>query len=94
MKDGPIAKASITIAGKEYPLMLNDVEMARLHFIEEEINNKVIQFQSQYEHITLKDAITLVLISYAFELKDAQANQYSEELGQALSQLETILQVS
>ena len=94
MKETSTAKASITIAGKEYPLMLNEVEMGRLHLIEEEINNKVIQYQSQYEHISLKDAITLVLISFAFERMDAQANQSSEKLDQALSQLESILQVN
>lgn len=94
MEETPTAKATITIAGKEFPLMLNEVEMGRLHLIEEEINNKVIQYQSQYEHINLKDAITLVLISYAFELKGAKANQSSEKLDQALNQLESILQVN
>lgn len=94
MKETSTTKASIHIGGKEFPLMLNEVEEGRLHLIEEEINNKVIQYQSQFEHIDLKDAITLVLISYAFELKDAQANQSTEQLDQAISQLESILQVS
>ena len=94
MKETSTTKASITIAGKDYPLMLNVVEMSRLHLIEEEINNKIIQYQSQFEHISLKDAITLVLISFAFERKDAQANQSTEKLDQTLSQLERILQVN
>ena len=94
MEKTPTAKATITIAGKEFPLMLNEVEMGRLHLIEEEINKKVMQYQSQYEHINLKDVITLVLISYAFELKGAKANQSSEKLDQALNQLESILQVN
>ncbi len=94
MEETPTAKATITIAGKEFPLMLNEVEMGRLHLIEEEINKKVMQYQSQYEHINLKDVITLVLISYAFELKGAKANQSSEKLDQALNQLESILQVN
>lgn len=91
MKKESKNKASITIAGKSFPMKLNAQEKARLHSIETEINNKINQYQTQFTHMSDKDSIILVLISYAFELKEAQLTGNPEQLDQALNQLESIL---
>lgn len=88
---GKMEKTSIEIAGKRFPLKLDSSEKARLRSIEQEINNKITQYQSQFANMSLKDSITLVLISYAFELKQSQSDSSAEVLEQTLNQLESVL---
>lgn len=94
MKKENTYKASIDIAGKSFPLNLTATEKSRLHSLEQEINNKINHYQSQFAHMSDKDSIALVLISYAFELKEAQLSGNPELVDQTLSQLESILDSS
>lgn len=91
MKSDSLQKATISIAGKEFPLKLDKKEMKKLSSIEQEINKKINHYQSQFANMSLKDSIIMVLISYAFELKNASSESNPELLEQTLSQLEGIL---
>lgn len=94
MKADELKKAVIKIAGKEFPLKLNTSENEHLQSIETEINNRISQYQSNFGAMNQQDMITMVLISYAFELKDAQNNNDIGLLDQTLSQIESVLQSS
>jgi len=91
MKSESTQKASINIAGKTFPLNLNAKEMARLQSIETEINNKLDQYQKQFSHMSEKESLSMVLISYAFELQESRESGNPQLLDQTLSQLESIL---
>ena len=92
MKSDHLSKAQIKIADKVFPLNLSEAELERLPLIEKEINNKLIQYQSQYQTMGLKDAISLVLISYAFEKMEVEENKQTSLLDQTISQLESVLE--
>lgn len=90
MKSGELKKASITIAGKDFPLKLSKSELNKLRSIELEINNNIDQNQKQFQNMSLLDCITMVLISKSFEL-EALKDAPSDDIQSVLTTIESAL---
>ena len=92
MPDQKSHKASITIAGKPYPLNLSDFENKHLHSIEKQINKKITEYQKSFSNLSLQDCLSMVLISQSFELEKVKGdNTKHKELDSALETIESTL---
>lgn len=57
----------LNIAGKMYPVKIAENEVSIARVIEKEINQKLTDYSIEYEGIDEKDALIMLLLTYAFE---------------------------
>lgn len=62
-----ITQVTILIAGRPYLLQINAAEEALVHRLANEINDKVVAFQSSQPSRDLQDCFALTLFTYAVE---------------------------
>ena len=70
---------NITIAGRTFPVKVTEEEMAVVHEIELEINEKINNFQKLYSSRDKLDHVIMTLLTYIYDLKNNHQGQDSEE---------------
>ena len=83
---------SIMISGRSYPLKVKVEDESAIRDVVDEINEKVKQFQLSYTTRDRQDALTMVLLSYAIELRKAQATSELSAINQRLKSIDSLLE--
>ena len=60
-------KINIVIGGRSYPVLVNPEEEVSLRNMEKEVNEKISEIQKKYDGIDKVDALSMTLLTYAFE---------------------------
>lgn len=83
MGNNKLISIKLTIAGKSYPIKVEENEEAIARKIEKELNQKINDFQIEYKDIDQVDSLVMVLITYAFDinkLKTTKETQVAQKL--------------
>ena len=88
MNEKALIKMEINIAGKGFPVKVSPDERLLVKNLEKEVNDKIREFQLTYSDISLKECISMALLSYAFQ---AKKNSSLKVLGSKLNSLEELL---
>jgi cell division protein ZapA (FtsZ GTPase activity inhibitor) len=85
----------ITIAGRTFPVKLDNDEKDFVHDIEQDINAKIMDFQKTYPNRDKLDCVIMTLLTYTFDLKkqlpvnsQEEIDLKTEKIIQTLSELE------
>lgn len=89
MADNEHQSYTIQIAGEGYPVKLTTAEMASVQKIEKELNEKINEYRVRYAVDNTRDILSMLLISYAFELHNSVS---ADELDEANRKLERMLE--
>ncbi|GLR18560.1 cell division protein ZapA [Portibacter lacus] len=91
MSEEKLKRIILTIAGRTYPVKVNDAEEPIMRSIEKDINDKINDLQLSYEGKDIRDYMSLAIISYAYELQKAQKPDEVRVLGSKLDEIEALL---
>ncbi len=80
---------SLTIAGKAYPVVVNEEEAKYIREIERRISEDILSFQTKYAGISTNDCLAMLLISKNVEFYQYQIEK--EELNNQLDDLNVVL---
>ncbi len=82
----------ITVSGKVYPIKLPDSEMENLPKIEKQINERISEYSANYRDLSKIDAISMALISYAFDLQNAKKSKDKDSVLAKISEIQESLE--
>jgi len=82
----------IRIGSRKYPVKLTDGEFQKAHSIENEINDRISDFQLKYEKLDHQDCVSMALISYAFELYHQVENNSGQPVTERISSIQAMLE--
>lgn len=71
-----LVKTNINIAGRSYPLKVDEKELAIVQTIEKSINTDLQSFQKTYPNMELRDFLCMTIIKLAFD----NNNEVSQEV--------------
>lgn len=83
---------NIKVGSRTYPVKVNQDEKSSMMIVEKEINDKIQSFKQNYAEIDDVDALSMTLISYAFDLNSQDLETKNNLLDQQLTQLEEALE--
>lgn len=81
---------SVNIAGRKYPVQVEQERINGIRELEKKLNDKLENYESEYPDLDRVDSLSLLLITYAFELEFRNNIQGSKLLAK-LSALETMV---
>ena len=81
---------TLRISGRNYPVKVDPEDEDHIHQIEKQINNKIQFYKKEFKDIDHQDALTMTLLTYAFELTKLKNADFSK-IGQKLESLESII---
>lgn len=86
-------KINIIIAGRKYPVLVSVEEESAVKKMEKEVNDKISEIQRGYDGIDKVDALSMTLLTYAFEsIKKSKVSESSHTLSDAnLDEINNIL---
>lgn len=84
---------SLTVAGKAYPVVVNEEEAKYIREIERRINEDILSFQTKYAGITTNDCLAMLLISknvefYQHQIEKESINNQLDELNLSLKKIQ------
>ena len=83
---------TVLIAGRPYPLKINEADEPAIRRIVKEVNEKVNRFQLTYTNKDKQDCLSMALLTYAVDLQKAkQLPANDPSLPNRLSELEALL---
>ena len=82
----------IRIGSRKYPVKLTEKEYKLAQHIEDELNSKISDFHIKYENMDRQDCLSLVLISYAFDLYNQRESETGKELTEKISGIKSMLE--
>ena len=83
---------TVLIAGRPYPLKIDEADEPKIRKIVKEVNDKINRFQLTYTSKDKQDCITMALLTYAVDLHKAQTSGSNDPaLSGKLFQLEALL---
>jgi cell division protein ZapA len=91
MADQDLQSLKVIICGRSYPLKVKGEDVETLQKIVKQINQKVKEFQINYQRQDLQDCITMVLLTYAVDLHKAQQNNPGPSLSERIASLDHYL---
>ncbi len=74
MADDNLISHTIHIAGQSYPVRLTEDEKILAQIIEKELNEKINEYRIKYTVDNTQSILSMLLITYAFELKGSDQN--------------------
>ncbi|HPG07194.1 MAG TPA: cell division protein ZapA [Saprospiraceae bacterium] len=90
--EGKEAKSiQVYIAGRSYPLKVNEEDASAIMKIAEEVNDKIQYFQRTYSNRDKQDCLSMALLTYAVDLYKARLNNAEGQLSDRLGKLDELL---
>lgn len=74
-----IQRINIIVAGKKYPVKVEDEEIDAIREIEKNINRKINEYSMLYGNISKLDIITLILLDCSLDLLNKKKGIGQEE---------------
>lgn len=75
MESGDVKSITIRIAGRAYPVKVNHEDETRIQQMEKELNDKIQFYKTEFQDIDHQDALTMTLLTYAFDLYKTKQQQ-------------------
>jgi len=69
MQQEDLTSMIITIAGRPFPVKVDDQEVVLVKDLETEVNAKIMEFQKTYPTRDKLDAVIMTLLTYTFDLR-------------------------
>lgn len=83
---------TLRISGRSYPIKVNTEDQAYIRKMEKQINDKIQFYKLEFKDIDHQDALTMALLTYAFDVNKLQKQNASfSKIGQKLDSLESII---
>lgn len=92
MSEQDLKRIVVTIAGRNYPVKVEENEESKVREFEREVNEKLNDLQLSYQGKDMQDYMSLALLSYASELQKAKNSDEKIVLNRRLSDLEKLLE--
>ena len=93
--DGQDSKSiKVMIAGRPYPLKIQESDEPTIQKIVKEVNDEINRFAATYSNLDKQDCLAMTLLTYAVDLQKAKKASVSlsdQELSAKLSQIEDLL---
>ncbi|MCB0608699.1 MAG: cell division protein ZapA [Lewinella sp.] len=93
--DGQDSKSiKVMIAGRPYPLKIQESDEPTIHRIVKEVNDEVNRFSAMYSNLDKQDCLSMTLLTYAVDLhkaKQTAVDPSEEEVRAKLAQIEALL---
>ena len=86
-----IKSISVMIAGRNYPLKINEKEEERIRRIAHDINQKINTFKIKYSSKSKQDWMAMTLLTYANDLDKVRDDSSEQELLTDLSSIDSLL---
>lgn len=84
-------KIEISVSGRKYPVKISEEEEASVRKLETQVNKKIREFKVQYAGIEQEDCLSMVLLTYAFDLHKSTNIVHDQKLVAKLDDLEVML---
>lgn len=68
MDSSNVKSITIRIAGRAYPVKVDLEDEKRVQQMERELNDKIQFYKTEFQDIDHQDALTMTLLTYAFDL--------------------------
>ena len=82
----------VNIAGRSYPIKVQDEDKESIQKVVDDINEKVKDFQLTYINKDKQDCLAMALLTYAVDFHKAQQSSSSSDLvGMKVDHLETLI---
>ena len=82
----------VMIAGRYYPVIIEDENEAMIQEVVEEVNGKIKEFQSTYHNKDQQDCITMLLLSQAVDArKNTDQNNSKQDLQKRIEFLDQLV---
>ena len=83
----------VSIAGRRFPIKVSTAEEAMAREIEDDLNQKINDFQLKYKDKDKLDCVIMTLLTTAFEQKEKKVDHAQEsEINQYLEKLNSLLE--
>lgn len=93
MSDTSIHNISVVLAGRKYPVIVNEDEVARMTTINECLNQELADLQSRYSNqLSTQDLLAMLLITYANRLAEEQEKNDFSRVQERVDSLEHLLE--
>jgi len=69
---------NVRIAGRIYPLKIKGEEESTILQIVDEVNEEINRFQSQYKNKDIQDCMSMVLLTYAYDIYKAKSESIDQ----------------
>ena len=86
-----LKKIEINVSGRKYPVRISDQEEASIREIEEQVNDKINEFRLKYTGINQEDCLSMVLLTYAFDLHKSANYEFDKDIQIKLDKIESAL---
>ena len=91
MENAQLIPLNITIADRNYRIKILPADEEAVRKTLKTINDKIIEFRTQFAGKDMQDYISMVLIWYATQLQEKNTQTISDELMQSLLKMESQL---
>lgn len=90
MANDHLVSHTIRIAGKAFPVKLTEQELSLAPNLEKELNEKINEYRVKYAVESTQDILSMLLISYAFELS---SSDQKSTISNAQERINTLIQM-
>ena len=94
MSELPLKSIEISVAGRRFPVKVKEDEEETIRAIEKEVNAKLQNYKLNYKDLSEKDALSMTLLKYAFDLQKHRDLVSDKNLLNKIADLETELDKS
>lgn len=92
MAEGPHKSLKVLIAGRHYPVIIEDENEQLIEEVVNDLNSKLKEFQATYHNKDIQDCLAMLLLSNAVDSRKHKSIQYEQgELSEKLDQINLLL---
>lgn len=82
----------VHIAGRQYPLKVNEADAQIIRQIADEVNEKINYFQRTYANRDKQDCLSMALLTYAVDLHRLKEQVNDSNISEKLTKLDRMLE--
>ena len=91
MANEVLESVSVNIAGRSYPLKVEEHEIEIIEEVVKGINSKVREFQRVYSGKDVQDCLAMALLTYVVDIEKLNTQAPDEELTEKVKALNTLV---
>lgn len=91
MNKKDLQKIEINVHGRKFPVKITEEEEVSVRKIEKQVNDKIKEFKLRYTGIEMEDCLSMVLLTYAFDLHKSSNFLHDQQFTAKMDELESML---
>ena len=88
MENNHLNTIRVRVGQNSYPVKVSQEEEASILNIEKQVNDKIQSFKLNYDNLDDKDCLSMVLLTYAFDLHKSASEEASAAIVEKLVSIE------